>query len=221
MFGAMRKFLLLAGLGFLTSATLAAYLLGVFEAPAHTDYALEKALHREKSGGRILWHAMSVEAAYQAVGQRRTSFAPAQAQSSRDRKEYLVSLLALTDAALAERVSTQLRLQGGAGEAGAGALGGTASNYEAILESIKGLPSPRALLPAEALLYQAIDEQRRYLALWESSGERGYFNPEAPLVVSSHEKIAAARQKLLHAFREEGLHNRRAVSDHLTALDFR
>ena len=218
MFGTMRKFLLLAGLGFLTSAVLAALLLGVFEAPAHTDYALEKALHREKSGGRILWHAMSVEAAYQAVGQRRTPFAPAQAQASRDRKEYLVSLLALTDAALAERVSMQLRLQGGAGAA---APGGEASNYEAILESIKGLPSPRALVPAEALLYQAIDEQRRYLALWESSGERGFFNPEAPLVVSSHEKIAAARQKLLHAFREEGLHNRRAVSDHLTALDFR
>ncbi len=219
MFGAMRKFLLLAGLGFLTSATLAAYLLGVFEAPAHTDYALEKALHREKSGGRILWHAMPVEAAYQAVGQRRTPFAPAQARAPRDRKEYLVSLLALTDAALAERVSLQLRLQGG--PAVVETPGEAASNYETILESIKGLPSPRALVPAEALLYEAIDEQRRYLALWESSGKRGYFNPEAPLVVSSHQKIAAARQKLLHVFREESLHNRRSVSDHLTALDFR
>lgn len=226
----MKKLLLLAGLGFLSAAGLVAYLLGAFEPSPHANYALEKALHRKAAPGRILWHPISVEAAYQAVGQRRTSFAPDQVRLSRDEKDYLVSLLALTDAALAERVAIQLRLQAGQGSVDLNSADENSpdgdpadedSNYEAILESIKGLPSPGRLLSAEALIYHAIDEQRRYLEGWRRSGEPGFYNPEAPLVLSSHEKLSAARRKLLEALDKESMHNRRALSDHLTALDFR
>jgi hypothetical protein len=75
-------------------------------------------------------------------------------------------------------------------------------------------------LPVEALVYQAISEQRRYLASWRASGRGDFFDPDEPLVESAHKKLVGAHDRLLEIFDQEGLHNRQALHDHLSALDF-
>ncbi len=209
----MKTRLFLIGLVLLSLVGYGIYEFKLLEPARHTNYALEKVLERGKAPARPLRPAVSVEAAYQAVGSRRTPYAPEQARVSRDEKDYFVSLLTLTDAALAERVAIQTRLQ--AGEKA------RASNYEAILERIKGLPSPDAMIAPEALIYQAIDDQRRYFEDWKRSGQRLYFDPGAPLVLSSHKKLSAAKEDLLRTLDGESQQNRRALADHLGALDFR
>ena len=208
----MKTLLFVLGLGLLALVGFGIHWFQLLEPAQYTNYALEKVLEKGKAPSRELRRPLSVEAAYQAVGSRRTPYAPEQARIPRDEKDYVITLLGLTDAALAERVAIQSRLQAGERT--------ETSNYEAILERIKGLPSPDALVPPEALIYEAIDEQRRYLEDWRSSGQRRFFDPEAPLVMSSHEKLTAAKEELLRVLDDESQHNRRALSDHLGALDF-
>jgi hypothetical protein len=128
--------------------------------------------------------------------------------------DYLSALFALTDAAVTERVATQVKLR--AGEP----VGPGESNYDAILSGILALDTPGRLLPVEALVYQAILEQRRYIDAWRAADRSDYFDPEDPLVVSAHKNLVGAHDRLGELFEEEGLHNHQAFHDHLSALDF-
>jgi hypothetical protein len=208
------RWILLGGLALLL-AVAAAVIFGGFLAPSgHTDYALQKQLHQASGKTGIIWHAMPVAAAYKAIPHQRTPFRPDQAKAARDEADYLGALFALTDAAVTERVATQVKLSAGA------ALDPGKSNYEAILSSILALDTPGRLLPVEALVYQAIDEQRRYLEAWRAAGGGDDFDPDDPLVESAHEKLVEARERLLELLDREDPHNRQALHDHLSALDF-
>lgn len=70
------------------------------------------------------------------------------------------------------------------------------------------------------MIREAIDEQHRYLSMWQESGQTGCFSPVAPLIRSSHGKLIAAYNDLMALYAQEGSHNRQAFFDHLCALDF-
>lgn len=210
----MKKLIIFGGCGLLLAIAAVVYLLGLFEPGAHTDYALEKQLHQAEGGGGIIWNAIPVEQAYQAVGRPRTPFRPEGAKGSRDEIDYLTALFALTDSALAERVALQLRFQAGTPPDVA------TSNYPAILASLKGLATPKHLVAVEALIYQAIVAQERYMAQWRAAGYGIPLNPDDPLVEESHAQLSDARARLLAAFPNESAESRRAFEDHLAALDF-
>lgn len=195
-------------------ALVAAFLAGLFDPSSHTDYALQKQLHAGSADQGIIWHPMPVDQAYETIPHQRTPYRPDLSHASRDEVDYLGALFALTDAALAERVSTQLKLQAGeTAELGP-------SNYDAILSGILSLKTPAPLVPVEELIYQAISEQRRYLEAWRKA-ERGlYFNRSDPLVQSSHDKLTEAYGALKKLYAAEDPHNRQAMFDHLRALDF-
>lgn len=215
----MRTLIIAGGLGLLLAVAAVVYFLGLFEPGAHTDYALEKQLHKAEGSG-IIWNAIPIEQAYQAVGRQRTPFRPDQAQGSRDEADYLIALFALTDAALAERVALQLRLQAGAPPDATLSNDPPISNYPAILASLKGLATPKHLVPLEALIYQAIDAQQRYMTQWWAAGYGITLNPRDPLVEESHGHLSDARARLRAAFPNETAENQRAFESHLAALDF-
>ena len=206
--------MVLGGLALLLAVAATVYFGGFLAPSRHTDYALQKQLYHASGKAGIIWHAMPVAEAYRQIPHQRTAFDPAQSQATRDEADYLSALFALTDAAVTERVATQAKLS--AGEP----LEPGASNYEAILSGILALDTPGRLLPVEALVYQAIVEQRRYLEDWRAAGRRDYFEPDDPLVVSAHKKLVGAQDRLRALFDQEGLHNRQAFHDHLSALDF-
>ena len=210
----MSRRILLGGLALLLAVAAAVYFGGFLEPSGHTDYALQKQLHDASGKTGIIWHAMPVAGAYRAIPHQRTPFRPGEAKATRDEADYLGALLALTDAAVTERVATQAKLRAGA------AVEPGKSNYEAILSGILALDTPGRLLPVEALVYQAIDEQRRYLEAWRAAGRGDYFDPDDALVRSVHKKLVGAHDRLLEIFDQEGLHNRQALHDHLSALDF-
>ncbi len=210
----MRRWIVIGGLALLLAVAAAVYFGGFLAPSGHTDYALQKQLHDASGKTGIIWHAMPVEQAYREIPHQRTLFRAKQAKASRDEADYLGALFALTDAAVSERVATQGKLR-----RGEPVEPGT-SNYDAILSGILALDTPGRLLPVEALVYQAISDQRRYLASWRASGRGDFFDPDDPLVESAHKKLVGAHDRLLEIFGDEGLHNRQALHDHLSALDF-
>ena len=209
----MRSLIIIGAIGLLLAGGAIVYLRGLFEPGAHPDYALDKQLHQSKSPG-IIWNAIPVDQAYEAAGRRRTPFPAGVARASRDEVDYLTALFALTDAALAERVSLQLQLQAGTPE-----IPG-ASNYPAILTSLKGLASPEHMVRIEASIYQAIDAQRRYMAQWRADGPGTTLNPRDPLVREAHGHLLEARKRLAARFADEPEAVRQSLDDHLAALDF-
>ena len=210
----MTRWILLGGLALLLAVAGAVYFGGFLAPSGHTDYALQKQLHQASGEAGIIWHAMPVDQAYREIPHQRTPFRSKEAKASRDEVDYLEALFALTDAAVAERVATQGKLQSGE------PIEPGKSNYDAILSGILSLDTPGRLLPVEALVYQAISEQRRYLAAWRAAGRGDYFDPGDPLIQSSHKKLVGAHDLLIELFASEGLHNRQALHDHLSALDF-
>ena len=158
--------------------------------------------------------SMAVGDAYRAIPHQRTPFDPSVARMDISDARYLDTLFALTDLAMVERVQTQLRLQSGSRD------GGADENYVKILAHLDSIESPQRLERVRSLIRNAIDEQRRYLAMWRESGDTGYFSPAAPLVRSSSGKLIAAYNDLMALYAQEGAHNRQAFFDHLCALDF-
>lgn len=207
------RYLIIAGVVIL-AGLVAAFMAGWFEPSRHTDYALQKQLQGEPAQKGIIWHAMPVDEAYKALARQRTPYRAKLAKASRDEIDYLGSLFALTDAALAERVAIQLKLE--AGEP----LEAERSNYDAILSGIMALKTPAHLVPVEAMIFAAISEQRQYLQAWRESGRRLFFNRGDPLVEGSHEKLIDARDRLLEIYGEADPENKQAFLDFLGALDF-
>lgn len=210
----MTRWIVLGGLALLLAVAGAVYFGGFLAPSGHTDYALQKQLHEASGEAGIIWHAMPVDQAYQKIPHQRTPFRATDSTASRDELDYLDALFALTDAAVAERVATQGKLQRGL------SIEPGKSNYDAILSGILALETPARLLPVEALVYQAISEQRRYLAAWRAAGRGNYFDRGDPLIRSSHKKLVGAHDLLIEILAGEGLHNRQALHDHLSALDF-
>lgn len=204
----------MTGLALLAGAAALVFLSGVFQPQQHTDYALRKQLYDETANTGIIWHAMPVEQAYAAIAHPRTAYRSKFSQASRDEADYLGALFALTDAAVAERVAIQRKLAQGE------AVDPAASNYDAILGGILALETPVYLVPVEELIFEAVTAQRGYLDAWRQSGERAYFDPQAPLVRNSHEQLADAAERLVERFAGESQHNVQAIRDHLSALDF-
>jgi len=158
--------------------------------------------------------SMTVGDAYRAIPHHRTQFDRRAARMDASDAHYLESLFELTDLAMVERVQSQLWLQSG------GKHGSREENHRKILAHMDSLESPKSLARVHALTRAAIDEQHRYLSMWQHSGQAGYFSRAAPLIRSSHAKLIAAYNELMVLYPQEGDHNRQAFFDHLCALDF-
>ena len=152
---------------------------------------------------------MSVDAAYKAIPHNKTRFDPATAGMNADEKAFLDTFFGLSDFAVAERVETQTAIS---------TKMPVTPNYDAILARLKSLTVPDKLKTAHELVTQAVEEQRQYLDLLQAGGA---FNPNAPLVESSHEKLVAAYSELMRLYPSENQHNQQAFYDHLCALDFK
>lgn len=191
-----------------------AWLLGAPEPAVSAAYAEAKRGAAEAEPPPAIWQDMAVAQAYGAIPHRRTAFRADRSNLSIEDARYLEALFALTDAGVVERVATRQALL-----RGAGGLGGP-SNYEAILQAVAALETPEKLRPVEGLIFDAIAEQRRYLAEWRASGSARFFDRGAPLVRSSHGKLIAAYERLMTLYAGEDRHNKQAFFDHLCALDF-
>lgn len=158
--------------------------------------------------------SMTVGEAYREIPHQRTTFDRRAAQMDASDAHYLETLFELTDLAMVERVQRQLWLQSG------GKHGSPEENHRKILAYIDSLESPKSLGRVHTLTRAAIDEQHRYLSMWQDSGQTGYFSRAAPLIRSSHSKLIAAYNELMVLYSREGGHNRQAFFDHLCSLDF-
>lgn len=163
---------------------------------------------------RAIVQDMAVETAYGAIPHQRTAFRVDLTSLPDAEADYLAALFRLTDAGVVERVSLQQALRRGADWSSG------QSNYDAILQAIAALDTPRKLLPVERLIFEAVTEQRRYLENWRESGDPRFFDPKARLVGSSHGKLIAAYHRLIKLYGGEARDNKQAFFDHLCALDF-
>lgn len=180
----------------------------------YAGYVMEKQLHGDSGRQGIVWNAMPVEEAYQALGRSRTPFRPGLSPAPPIEVDYLGALFGLTDAALAQRVAVQAKLSDG--EATAADIAG----YDPIIAGIRALETPPHLIPVEANIFEAVSAQRRYLEIWMTSGRTGAIDPADPLVQGAHERLTAAYDLLLENYPAEQFQNKRAFFDHLAALDF-
>lgn len=152
--------------------------------------------------------------AYRRIPHQRTPFRTDLSNMRDDEASYLLKMFRLTDAAVVERVYQQSQLQ-------AGELSSLQDNsYAELMQRLGALPTPEKLLPVEALIFEALEEQHRYFKDWGESGNTGYFTSYASLVESSHKKLIAAYNELMRLYAQESAHNRQTFFDHLCALDF-
>ena len=183
-------------------------------ASADTDgYAARKAAN-EAPAAAGAWRRLTVEEAYRRVPHQRTPFRPDLAQMPPVEASYLAALFAVTDRGVVERVHLQGELYQSR------PADWHDNNYEFLLAQLTSLPTPDKLLPVEALVFEAMQEQRNYFKDWEASGNPRYFTPRAGLVQSSHKKLIQAYQLLIDLYGGESWHNKQAFFDHLCALDF-
>ena len=167
--------------------------------------------------GSNIWpydRTLSVSEAYQQIPHERTRFRSDLGRMSSLEIRYLDDLFSFTDAGVVERVYIQSQMT-------SGALSSIEqSNYAGILDQLRSLSTPDNLLPIEALIVEATQEQLRYFQEWHEHGDPGYFSSRAPLVQSSHRKLIEAYNRLMAMYPTEDAHNKQAFYDHLCALDF-
>ncbi len=177
-------------------------------------YGAQLAERWEASESRPNFRALSAERAYSRIPHPRTPFRPDFGRMTAREARYLEALFRLTDVGVVERVYLQEQVR-------SGAMGSPeTTNYGEILAGLRGLSTPDHLRDVEALIFEAIGEQSRYLEDWRQTGIPGYFSADAALVQSSHRKLIAAYQRLIRLYENEGRHNKQAFYDHLCALDF-
>lgn len=208
----MRALIILA-IGILVLATGDRFL-GPGSATLDTNYAEHKRQQGSRSRARVIRQNMSIETAYRAIPHTRTPFRANQTRLPDEQADYLNALFTLTDSGVVERIVVQSKL--GAGKHWTP----DKSNYTAILQAITSLDTPERLIPVEGLIFEAIQEQERYLKGWRESGNPRYFKSGDALVQSSHGKLITAYKKLMRIYGAEGSHNRQAFFNHLCALDF-
>lgn len=208
----MRLKLMLFGL--LLLAAVAAVLYWRLQPDPYADYVIEKKLAGERVKDVIIWHAIPVEKAYTLVSRRRTPFRPNQARMPLVEADYLNTLFALTDAALAERVAIEVKLKAGQSH------DRSRSNYREILDGLRRLDTPTHMIPTEALIFRAISGQRSYIEAWAPAGPNAGVDPGDPLVQNAHDSLATAAEFLLKVYPGEDAQTKQAFQDHLSALDF-
>ena len=183
-------------------------------AAAPSGYAAKKTAIPAPDMPSLVSRNLTIQEAYQRIPHRRTIFRTDLTAIPNDEALYLRELFLLTDAGVVERVYQQTQYQ----------WGSTPSlherGYGALLQRLAALPTPEKLLPVEALIFEAIGEQRDYLRAWGASGDPRYFSPRASLIRSSHKKLIAAYNELMRLYVHEPPHNKQAFFDHLCALDF-
>jgi hypothetical protein len=153
--------------------------------------------------------SMSVDEAYKAIPHQKTRFDTSSASMASDEKAFLDLFFMLSDIAVVERVETQIALS---------THKTPPANYDKILRRLEGLTVPAKLSAAHRLVTEAVKEQRQYLDTLKGGGA---FDPNAPLVESSHQKLLQAYGELMRLYPAESTHNRQAFFDHLCALDFK
>ena len=157
---------------------------------------------------------LSVDEAYRAIPHGRATFNPDEARIAPRERDYLHRVFTITDAAVVERVQSQMWFQTG------GRQGGWHRNHALLLARLDGLDVPPGLAQAHQLIREAIAEQQRYFERWEQAGNGEVFNVRDPLVQSSHRKLIGAYNLLKARFPSEAEHNQKSFFDHLCALDF-
>ena len=201
-------------IGLLLLAVVAGVLFWRLQPDPYADYVIEKKLAGERVKDVIIWHAIPIEKAYKLASRRRTPFQPNRARMPQVEADYLNTLFALTDAALAERVSIEVKLKAGQRH------DRERSNYRQILDSLRRLDTPTHLIPTEALIFRAVSGQRSYIESWVPAGPNARVDPGDPLVQNANKSLAKATEFLLKLYPGENPETKQAFQDHLSALDF-
>lgn len=204
----------LLSLGLVLLLAVGGFLYWRLQPEEHAGYVMDKQLQGERGGSGIVWNAMPVGQAYQSLGKGQTAFRAEISSAPSSDADYLATLFGLTDAAVAQRVVLETGLRDGTLKAA------DLAGYKPIIEGILALDTPKALIPVEAQVYEAVKAQRDYLEAWRQSGDPGYYNPADPAVQAIHDKLLAAYDSLVKLYSAEEMQNKRAFFDHLAALDF-
>ena len=168
---------------------------------------------------------ITVEQAYEELAHRHASLDPASAGFTRDEAAYLSRLFELVDLAIVEKAQawTWFQSEGRKGKA----LPEYRIRVDALVARLDALPAPENLRQVQALLVDAIRDQRAFFETWTQAlevGARGQDNREVYKsrglhLKNSSQKLHQAYGQLMDLFPNAGQQNFDAFYDHLCVLD--
>lgn len=146
---------------------------------------------------------MAVQAAYDAIPHKRTSYAADQSTAVKEESAYLAQLFLWVDAGVVQRVQTMKDRP--TEEATISA------EYDVLLSGLDGLVVPPRLQSIHTLIHDAIALHKKVLVT--PGGDNS-------AVGESSDKLKRAYMLLMQAYPAESPHNRDSFYQHLCALDF-
>ena len=168
---------------------------------------------------------ITVEDAYQELSHRHASLDPASAGFTRDEAAYLSRLFELVDLAIVEKTQawTWYQSEGRKGKS----LPEYRDRVDVLVARLDALPAPENLRQVQALLVEAIRDQRAFFETWTKAlevGAKGQDNREVYKsrglhLKSSSQKLHQAYGLLMDLFPNAGQQNFDAFYDHLCVLD--
>lgn len=168
---------------------------------------------------------ITVQEAYEEMAHRHASLDPASAGFTRDEAAYLSRLFELVDLAIVEKAQawTWFQSEGRKGKS----LAEYRDRVDVLVARLDALPAPENLRQVQALLVDAIGDQRTFFETWTKAlevGARGQDNREVYKsrglhLKNSSQKLHQAYGMLMDLFPNAGQQNFDAFYDHLCVLD--
>ncbi|HEV8702962.1 MAG TPA: hypothetical protein VGV60_16955 [Candidatus Polarisedimenticolia bacterium] len=168
---------------------------------------------------------ITVQQAYEEMAHRHANLDPASAGFTRDEAAYLSRLFELVDLAIVEKAQawTWFQSEGRKGRS----LPEYRDRVDALVARLDALPAPENLRQVQALLVEAIRDQRAFFETWTQAlevGARGQDNREVYKsrglhLKNSSQKLHQAYGQLMDLFPNAGQQNFDAFYDHLCVLD--
>lgn len=168
---------------------------------------------------------ITVEDAYQELAHRHASLDPASAGFTRDEAAYLSRLFELVDLAIVEKTQawTWHQSEGRKGKS----LPEYRTRVDVLVTRLDALPAPENLRQVQALLVEAIRDQRSFFETWSKALEVGasgkdnreVYKSRGLHLKNSSQKLHQAYGLLMDLFPNAGQQNFDAFYDHLCVLD--
>lgn len=169
--------------------------------------------------------AMTVGEAYEEMAHRHAGLDPASAGFAREEAAFLSRLFELVDLAIVEKAQAWTWFQSG-GRKGK-ALPEYRVRVDALIARLDALPAPDRLRPVQALLVDAVRDQRAFFETWTQAlevGAGGQDNQDVHRsrgihLKNSSRKLHQVYGRLMDLFPNAGQQNFDAFYDHLCVLD--
>ena len=168
---------------------------------------------------------ITVEDAYQELAHRHASLDPASAGFTRDEAACLSRLFELVDLAIVEKTQawTWYQSEGRKGKS----LPEYRDRVDVLVTRLDALPAPENLRQVQALLVEAIRDQRAFFETWSKALEVGasgkdnreVYKSRGLHLKNSSQKLHQAYGLLMDLFPNAGQQNFDAFYDHLCVLD--